>query len=409
MIDTIQIRIDGKRFFIGRHAPFTPVFSRRKFEELSDVEKERFNFKVPYLRKFILHPEKNEGSQNAIIVEIYEKVNRAHEKVEYEMAIRTSLPKLIYSQNLSELSATSGPRVFEELRRRLADYGITVTIDAIATAPLSVIHLGKNIILPKNIKTQAIIKALSKLDIGKAYDINENKTTSDRNNGRSLRLASGVREWSFYDKIDEMRCRTKRGAAGHLSPYEKSMVDLYELEDVEVFRFEYRLNKAQTIRSEINEVLGREYNTPVTLACVFSERLWKDVLNKAWRKLINRPDNQLALLSADSKLDLFHHVLGNAQRHDKGGHSQNQALWCYGLAAALMDHGVKTIRHDFARIWSEKAGERFEEKIRAAAELIKDMPLIDGISYITADLERFQPVLLDTLLFYATKLGDQTF
>jgi hypothetical protein len=227
--------------------------------------------------------------------------------------------------------------------------------------------------------------------------MNDDQHIRDANNGQSLRLACGVREWSFYDKVDEMRRKTKRGAAGRQTPYEKDMVELYGLDGIEVFRFEYRLNKAQTIRSEVNALLGRPYDTPVTLECLFSETLWKTTLNNAWQKLTNRPDNQLALLSADSKLDLFHHVLRSAQQRDKSGHSQNQALWCYGLAAAIMDHGVKTIRHDFARIWSEKAGERFEEKIRTAAELVEGVPLSDGIVFITQALERFERVTLDTV------------
>jgi hypothetical protein len=394
MIDTVQFRIDGRRAIVSTRAPFVPVFSRRKFENLLDEEKARLNPRAPYIRKFLLRPDKDEGSRNAISVEIFEKADRERRTVEYELVIRTSLPKLIFANNLTELEASDGPRVFEELRRRLADYHITVSPTAIATAPLSVIHFGKNNILPPHLKTQAIIKTLSKLDMGKAYEVSEDNRSTEKNSGRSLRLACGVREWSFYDKVDEMKCKTKRGAAGRQTPYEKNMVEVYDLDGIEVFRLEYRLNKAQTIRSEINALLGRSYDTPVTLDCVFTETLWKTVLSNAWRKLTNRPDNQLALLSTDSKLDLFHHVLRNAQLHDRSGHSQNQALWCYGLAAAIMDHGVKTIRHDFEQIWSNKAGERFEEKIRTAAELVEGIPLSDGIVFITQALERFERVTL---------------
>lgn len=397
MIDTVQFRLDGKRFVVSGNAPFTPVFSKRKFEELSEAERTRRNPRVSYIRRFLLHPEKSDDSRNTIHVEIFEKVNHDQQTLEYSLVIKTSIPKLLLAHNLEELTASDGLRVFEELRRRLSNDGILVSANAIATAPLSVCHFAKNIILPSHIKTQAILKTLSKVDMGKSYDVSEDKRITNRNNGRSLRLASGVREWSFYDKVDEMRCRTRRSAVGRQTPYEKNMVEMYGLDGIEVFRCEYRLNKMQTIRSEINALLDRKYETPVTLDCIFSETLWKTILNNAWRKLINRPDNQLALLSTDSKLDLLHHVLRNAKHRDTGAHSQNQALWCYGLAAVLMDHGVKTIRHDFAQIWSDKAGERFEEKIKTAAELVEGIPLSDGIVYITQALERFERVTLDSV------------
>jgi hypothetical protein len=397
MIDTVQFRIDGKRFVGGNRSPFTPVFSRRKFEDLSETERTRFNPKVPYIRRFILHPEKDERSRNAIHVEIFEKMSHTRQTLEYDLIIRTSLPKLLFGNNLQELAASDGPHAFEELRKRLFAEGIMVTTNALATASLSVVHFAKNIILPSHIKSRIILKSLSKVDKGKAYDVSEDKRITDTNNGRSLRLACGVREWSFYDKIDEMRRRTKRGAAGRQTTYEKDMVDIYGLGSVEVLRSEYRLNKAQTIKSEINALLSRTYDTPVTLNCIFSETLWKEILNKAWRNLIKRPSNQLALLSVDNKLDLFHHVLENARRRDKGGHSQNEALWSYGLAAAIIDHGAKTVRHDFARIWSDKAGERFEEKIKTAAGLAEGIPLSDGIVFVTQALERFERVTLTSL------------
>ncbi len=403
MIDKVQFRIDVRRFAVGSRAPFIPVFSKRKYEELSEAEKARVNFKIPYLRKFTLHPEKDEGSRAAISVEIYEKLNRERRTVEYEMVVQTSPTKLLLANNLTELSGSDGPAVFERLRQRLGEYGIMVTTAAIATAPLSVCHFAKNIPLPPDLKVQSIIKTLSKLDMGKAYDVNEDEQINkvrNRNNGRSVRLACGVREWSFYDKVDEMRCKTKRGAAGRQTPYEKDMVELYGLGGIEVFRMEYRLNKGQTIKSEFNTLLGRPCDTPVILEDVFTETLWKTVLNNAWKKLTNRPDNQLALFSPDRKLDLYHHILRKAEIRDKSAHSLNQALWSYGLATTIIDHGVKTVRHGFNLIWSGKAVERFEEKIRTAAELAEGIPpSVDGIVFITRALEQFQRVTLDSLKY----------
>ena len=169
------------------------------------------------------------------------------------------------------------------------------------------------------------------------------------------------------------------------------------MQTTEVFRYEYRLKSTQTIKSELNTILGRPYQTPIVFDDLFTDGLWKSVLLRSWKRITDRPENQLALLSTNSKLDLLVYILCNALKKDKNAHSQNQALWSYGLATAIKDHGAKAIRKELGRVWSNKADERLDEKMSIAAKLAEGIPFSDGVLHISRELERFEFINLALL------------
>ena len=397
-MDTVQIRIyDKDKFRVVTGAPFRQEFSMRDFKDLSREERLRSQDKRwPYLRNFVLHPEKKDGL-TIPKVEIYESADSTIGIVKYEMVITASLPKLLFENSLCEISPTDLQRVSDTMVERLSGVGIQVLPSTIATASVSVAHFCKNIILPNSISFRRLLAELARVDIGKAYDTTDDIRTKNKNSGQVLHLYAGNREWSFYDKIEDMKRPKNKSEDKLKTEYEKELVELYGLKDTEVFRYEYRLKKTQTIKSELNAALGRPYQTPVLLTDIFSGGLWKSVLLRSWKRITDRPENQLALLGTNSKLDLLIHILKNAWNKDKSGHSQNQALWSYGLATAIKDHSAKTIRKELGRVWSSKSDERLDEKMAVAANLAQGVPFSDGIAHIGKELERFEVINLALL------------
>ena len=397
-MDTIQIRINSKeKFRIMSWARLVPEFSVREFKDLSQAERlRRKDNRMPYLRHFKLHPE---VTREIVVtkVDVYENANNDSGAVQYEMTILVSLPKHLYGNSLCELTPSDKETVFNAIAGRLSGAGIQVSSLTIATASVSVVHFCKNIILPANLSFRRLLTELSHIDIGKAYDTRDDARVKDKNNGEVLHFYSGSREWSFYNKIDDMKRPKNKSEDKIKTDYEKELVEFYRLQATEVFRYEYRLKSAQTIKSELNAIFGRPYQTPVLFNDLFMEGLWKSVLLRSWKRVIDSPENQLALLSTNSKLDLLIYILKSALKKDKSGHSQNQALWSYGLATAIKDHGAKAIRKELGKVWSSKADERMDEKLAIAAKLAEGIPFSDEIFHISKELKRFEPIDLALL------------
>lgn len=397
-MDSILLRIVGKeKFLVTNWAQFVPEFSARKFADLSQNERIRAKEKkLPYLRHFVLHPEQKDGLYTPR-VEIYESADSMLGTVDYEMKITVSCPKLLFENNLQEVIESDQRQIAAALSDRLGSIGIRIFTAIIEHSPVSAVHLCKNVILPQDISLRSILAELSRADMGKAYDTTDDMRRKDKNNSEIVHLYCNTRDWTFYDKAQDIRRPKGKSADKVKTDYEKELLDLYDLDRMEVFRFEYRLNKAQTIRSEINTLLGRPYSTPVLFTDLFTEGLWKKVLLNAWKKIINRPENQLALISADQKYDLWTGLLTNARKDDKSAHSQNKTLVSYALAAAAIDFGAKVVRRDLHRVWSDKADERLDKKMARAAALASEIPISNGLVYIGKEIERFEQVTLDSL------------
>lgn len=399
-MDTISFRIKNN-FRVANWANFIPEFSKRDFSELS--LKERIRSKDPktrYLRKFILHPIKNKDNEDLYYpsVEVYEKSEPNTGRVEYDMTVTIhSIPKLLFSNNFQEIKFSDREKVINSTAERLRSIGIGVSVEAISEAPVSVVHFCKNIILPKNVAFRSILSDLSKTDMGKAYDTTDDvRMQRDKNNGKVVHLRCGTREWCFYDKIDDLKQPKCKRTDKYITTYEKELISRLDLQDLEVFRYEYRLNKHQTIKSELHTLLGKKYDDKISFSDLFTDGLWKNVLNKAWKRILQRPENQLALLSFDSSLDLFLHILRGAKKEKLNAHSQNKALWIYGLIQMIKDHGAKTVKNELNKVWANKDN-RLLEKLNIAVEMIEDIPISQGISYISKQLERFELINLTSL------------
>ena len=393
-MDTISFRLKNN-FKIISLANFVPEFSTRNFSELS--EKERIRSKDPktrYLRKFILHPLVDKEIY-CPSVEVYEKANTNTGIVEYEMVITIhSIPKLLLANNFEEIQFSDKNKIIPLIAQRLHIIGIIVSEESVGLASVSVVHFCKNIILPETIALRSILSDLSHTDMGKAYDTTEDvRRQKDKNSGKVVHLRCGSREWCFYDKADDCDQSKGKRIDKHKTAYEKELISMYDIKNIEVFRYEYRLNKAQTIRSELHTLLKKSYEEKITVSDLFTEGLWKNVLINAWKRILQRPENQLALLSYNTPLDLLLHIFRKAKAEGLSAHSQNKALWTYGLALAIKTSGAKTVKNELNKIWINKDN-RLTNKLGIATELVDDIPVSQGITYITEQLEKFEIISL---------------
>jgi len=388
-MDTVIIKIHGTRKFkIVNHSWFLPEIRRRYFHELTPTEKQSTRM---YLRRFILQPPVTSGYLPK--VDVLEVLNKERDDVRYVLRAEFSVPKLIYGNSLQEVSSNDLEKALYAFKKALGNAGIIVESETIANARVSAVHVCKNVMLPRDIRMKEILTELSRTDISKVVDVTKKEF---KHGGQSLQIYSGTREWVFYDKIaDAMRPKIKRKYKQRVGQ-ERGIIERHNLQEQEVFRFEYRIKLAASVEKGVNEALGRTPKTPVLFRDLFTHDLCKKLVLKAWQELVQRPENQLALLAPMEGLGLFDRILAEALKTG-GAHSMNHALTSYGLASAIRDHGAKEVRRAILRGWAGSHPERLTHKIEAASALTRGLPYSNSIAFIDAALERFE-LLTPTLL-----------
>ena len=395
-MDTVIIKLySPHKFKIGDRSQFVPEVVRREYRHLSPTEK-MLPRSRPYLRRFVLHPKNLHEYKDEYIprVEIFETLTEDRKDIRYVLKVEFSVPKLLYGNSVLEVVEKDKDRVFTELKAALAKVSIIVEIDSIAKAALTTVHLCKNVFLPRSIKMREILNELGKIDINKVVDVTGKQF---KNGSRMLSIYSGVIEHVFYDKIsDSVRPKNKRSDKGHIAP-ERDFIERYELQKKVLFRYEYRIKKTQTVRREVNEALGREALHNVLFKDIFKKGVLEKMTVKAWRSLVERPENQLALFHQTDKLTLLLHILEEAEKKGTGAHSMNAALISYGLACAIQDHGAKEVRRAIFSIWNTDHPERLNRRIKEASRLTAGLPYSNGIALIDAAVEKYKTINLELL------------
>jgi len=343
----------------------------------------------------VFHPE-TDSDLTIPKVEIYESVNIQLGEVKYEMVISGSLPKILNENNIDEIAYSDRNKLAEVISNRLETLGIRISSFAILGASVSVVHFCKNIILPRDIALRSILSDLAHTDMGKSYDTTNDVRRKDKNNARVVHLFCGTREWTFYDKLEEYRLPKQRRTDKKRTAYEKELMSMRDFGGIEILRYEYRLNKAQTIKSELNVLLGRPYETQVIFSDLFTDGLWQKVLLNSWKKVIQRPENQLALLGFDDPLQLMLHIFRKAKKIDTSAHSQNKALWSCALALLIKFCGAKTVKEELNKVWANK-DDRLSEKLEIATNFVRDLPVSQGVAYITSEMEKFNRMTIKML------------
>jgi len=388
-MDTVIIKIYGPgKFQIERRFLFVPELTVRGYGELSMTERES---NALYLRHFVLHPHRYDGYMPG--VEVFETIAEDRQSLIYILQLTFSIPKLLYQNSLQEVVESDREYVFSRLKTALSGVGIILDNHQIAEARVTGAHFCKNIILPKTMRMRDILRELERTDINKTVDVTSKEF---KNGGRVLGIYSGTTERVFYDKIsDAMRPKNKRKDKEHID-YEREIVERYGLKGYEVFRYEYRIKKTQTVMRDVSRGLERSYG-PIAFKDLFTPGLFKKMVLDSWRALIERPENRLALFDPADNLKLLLHITGEAKKLGASQHTLNKALTSYGLVRAIGDHGVKEVRGILLGSWCKEHPERLTQKIQTAVDLTQHILYSNNIGFIDKALEEFTPVDLASL------------
>jgi len=391
MIDSIVIKIDfGSGLKIARKGLFMPELKKRTLASLSSNERKGI-YKKGYLTKFRLVIPKEYGYMPRM--SIFEKIDRSTNEIIYDTKIEVSLPKLVYGNNLQELSECDLNLVCTKIMESFSPFGISLKRDCLIKANVTKLDIGKNFILPQDIYPHEIINTISKTGSGKAYEGARERYSND---GSLARIRSGSREDVFYDKIKDMQKTKSKAYDKDGKDMEMAFVEEYSLENINVLRYEYRFIRVEPLKSDVNSYLKRDYKSKILLSDIFNDNLCKFLLRKAWSKIYTKPDNQTLFKTINIEpIDILNHLIKVACNSSNTVHSQNTAYTSYGLIMAIKDNGVDMVHSACLNGWSEKTcGIRHTEKIKTAEKFLKGLPVSDAMSFLDTEIQNFQRLTL---------------
>lgn len=170
------------------------------------------------------------------------------------LAIDFSIPKLLFLNNLNELSENDFPLIIEILQKRLLKMDVEVSKTNLQLAQVSVIHFSKNIELSQFVTSSMIIRDLAKIDITKRLSLDK---TIFKDLGHALTFYAKSYAIVIYDKLKDIQ---KIGVKIDNDPtlFQQSLFSenksLYKTLP-EILRIEIRLNHPYKIES-ILRVIG---------------------------------------------------------------------------------------------------------------------------------------------------------
>jgi hypothetical protein len=259
---------------------------------------------------------------------------RKNNRLEWDQTIRIqfSAPKLIYYNNLDELSESQFSAVVSALRDRLERMGIRITRQDLENASVVSVHYARNVVLKDGFTAQYVISQLGKIHLNKRFDFSRARFTND---GQCLYAHTNTHEFVIYDKIADLNKDKKRSTDREQTAYQLGLFEKLK-ESHEIVRFEARLAQKKKMNSLFKQ-LGFVENP--TFKDVFSAEKSKGVLMHYWNTMIEKNSLLLFAYSFTPK-DMLNQVL-LARKDIKAV----KAIYLAGLLILAPDgNGIRELR-----------------------------------------------------------------
>jgi hypothetical protein len=303
-------------------------------------------------------------------------------KIEANLRIELSLPKLLYFNNLDELEDKDFSAVIDTLRERLLAMGVVAEYSVLQNASVSSVHFSKNIQLENGYTTNYLISEMKKINLRKSFDFASVRYIND---GQSICAHTNVHEFIIYDKIADLNKSKSRAIDKDQTFVQRNLFGEIKRNDkmIEVLRFEIRLIK----KRKMNEVLQRlGYKKNPTFKDVFNSEMSKKVVNHYWETLIK--GRNLALFSLPLSIK---DVLRTSLRGDTAM-KPKQAIYLAGLFMLGRDeNGVNELRSIITKKATDRSWYRYAEELQNIGKLVTENSVRDWVTNIDQALQDYKP------------------
>lgn len=209
------------------------------------------------------------------------------------LKIDFSAPKLLFLNNVNELSENDFILLIDTLQKRLLKMGVEVSKASLQLAQVSVIHFSKNIELPKFITSSMIIRELAKINLTKRLSLDK---TIFKNLGHALTFYSKSYAIVVYDKIKDIQ---KTGVKIDSDPtvLQQNLFSDNKPQE-EILRIEIRLNIYHKIESVLKAIGKPKDRSFINL---FKHDVARNIVLYYWEQMTT--DKNTFLFSSENDID----------------------------------------------------------------------------------------------------------
>jgi hypothetical protein len=245
--------------------------------------------------------------------------------ISVELKIEFSCPKIIFGNNIEELSEEHFENLIMELQKKLKERGVLVLDnDYLRKARVSAVHYSKNILLIDRTTPTMILSELYKVDITGRLDLSKVKY---RNGGHTLSFYAGSNSLVFYDKLlDEERPKNRSEDKDGLLSQAELAEEIREFSlrhySLEILRMEVRLCQKPKIKSVLDK---QGFTGELIFENLFSKDLSRAVLLDYWKTLIEEKNKSLFSQTTKDQAQLLDALLETNVK------SANKLLQAFGF------------------------------------------------------------------------------
>lgn len=337
--------------------------------------------KTEYYNKYVRNPSALEKEKGLYFPRLtgYKRKYVQQENVRIEF----SVPKLLYLNNLDEVSDQDFEEVVTTLQNRLEKMGVILTKNVIKNASVSSVHFSKNIILENGYTASFLISEMNKVDLRKSFDFAKTRYIND---GESLYAHTTAHQMVIYDKVSDLKKGKKRAIDKEPTKYQMSLFNQLKQRKThqEIIRFEIRLARKQKMNKVLQD-LG--YIKNPHFKDIFSSQMSQRVVRDYWNKLIVAGGSIIFPVELSVKDVLQVMFLTDRELKPK------KAIYLLGLYVLARDeNGMRQLRAIVTKRMHDRTWYRMKQDMDYASELINKDNVRDWVQFLDRELKNYTPV-----------------
>ena len=243
--------------------------------------------------------------------------------------IEFSVPKLLFGNNLYEVSESQFEVVVNKLVEKLNDLKITVAKETIQNALSRRLDCSIDIILPQDSNCEDVLEIINETEYPRTKKIFFP--------GKFVKFHSKTISIIFYDKLEEMKVH------GVTAP---NFSEILSMSEHRILRIEIQIKRVYGINTKLaNNILGLPNGTKLRFKDVYREDVFKKVfeyvLKELYKKLPNiivdgKEDEQLKKIYGNKTDEIARRILILKYQKDCGSYKE-------GLKKAIELYGEKFV------------------------------------------------------------------
>ena len=302
---------------------------------------------------------------------------------EAELKIEFSAAKMIFKNNLQEISESHYKNILENLEQAITPMGITVSKEILEKAEVRTFHPSKNIHITGGYFVMDILKDFAKINLTEKMEFDHKDY---RNNGHGLQLRAETHALTFYDKIQDLEKSEKKSYGKDQKLQQLSLFDFMKQEQrPEILRMEVRLCEKRKINSVLRK-LGFKENP--TFSDIFKKDVCQKILLDYFATYIE--PNLFIFDYEDTPQKIFKALYKNNPKMRPA-----TAFQLTGLKQLCKEKGGV---RDLRRMLGKRASKRSWDRIAAKIKILNKTATIensqDYIKQIKTALQQFKPYTL---------------